>query len=115
MTETKNSDKNSPDFSIKYWEDGKHILIVAGDWDCFLRNEWLNPMINWLNLYKQEIKAGTPCEGSDRTNDLIYISTGGGLVIKTYRDVAFLNKDQREYFLQWLREHKDLLSIREVA
>jgi hypothetical protein len=36
-------------------------------------------------------------------------------VIKTYRDVAFLNKDQREYFLQWLREHKDLLSIREVA
>jgi hypothetical protein len=100
--------------TVRYWKDGKHILIEADNWDCFLRNECLNPMINWLNLHHQEIESGLSCNGSDRINGVIYISVDGGLMIKTNRDVVFLSKSQRKELTQWLRDHKTLLSIREV-
>jgi hypothetical protein len=101
--------------TVKYWEEGKAILIGAGDWDCFLRNESLNPMINWLNLYRQEIVSGTGCcNGSDRMNNVEYSSVNGNLMIKTDRDVVFLSKEQRGELIHWLRDHKDILSIREV-
>lgn len=101
------------DVKIRYWDDGS-ILVEASNWDCFLRNEALNPMINWLNLHRGDIESGEPCEWLDKVNDVIYLSVYGSLMIKTNRDVVFLSKEQREQFIVWLKEHKDLLSIREV-
>jgi len=104
----------SGELTIKYWEEGKHILIEASGWDCFLLNESINPMINWLNLNLQDIKNGKSCEGNDRLNDVVYISVNGNLMIKTDRGVVFLTKSQRITFMKWLLAHKDVLSIREI-
>jgi hypothetical protein len=99
------------EITVKRWKDG-HILIEASNWECFLRNEWINPMINWLNLNRQNIGSGVSCEGNDKTNDVVYISVNGNLMIRTGRDVVFLSKAQREELMQWLRDHKDVLSLK---
>jgi len=98
---------------IKRWKDGS-ILIEAGNWECFLHNEWINPMINWLNLNRQNIGSGSSCKGNDKINDVTYISVNSDLMIRTRHDVVFLSKSQREELVSWLREHKTQLSIREA-
>ena len=98
---------------IKYWEEGKHILIKADNWDCFLLNKHLNPLINWLNLHKQDFEAGSSCKGG--TEDVFYLSVNGTLMIKTNRDVVFLTKQMRKEFVDWLNEHRKILNIHEVS
>jgi len=104
------------DITMKYWSGKKPpILIEAGGFDCFLHNEALNPMINWLNLYHNDIKKkNMSCNGEDKLNGVVYISINGGLMIKTNRDVVFLTSDQRENLVAWLNDHRKLLEIREV-
>jgi hypothetical protein len=102
------------ELTVKYWKEGKHILIEADNWDCFLRNESINPMINWLNLNRENFGLGLSCKGNDKITGVEYISVNGNLMIRTDRDVVFLSKSQREELMQWLHDHKDVLSIREV-
>ena len=103
------------DIKVRYWEVEKPpVLIEADTWECFLSNESLNPMVNWLNLYRKDIAVGNACEGMDKINGVMYMSVKGMLMIKTNRDVVFLNNGQLEKFISWLNEHRKLLSIREV-
>lgn len=99
---------------FRYWEDGKQILIEADNWDCFLENRALNPMINWLNLHKDEIEQGKPCSWADKDNSIVYCSVAGHLTIKTNRDVVFLNSEQLKEFIEWLNKKGEVLNIREV-
>lgn len=99
---------------FRYWEDGGHILISSDNWDCFLHNTSLNPMINWLNLHRSDIESGTPCKGSDKTDDVIYLSTNGFLSIRTTRDFVLLNKEQLLEFIAWLNAHREILNICEA-
>ena len=103
------------DIKVRYWEGEKPpILVEADKWECFLSNESLNPMINWLNLYREDIAVGNACEGMDKINSVMYVSVKGILMIKTNRDVVFLNREQQEKLVAWLNEHRKLLSIREI-
>ena len=103
------------DIVVKYWKEGKHILVESGLWDCFLKNESLNPMINWINLHSGDIKEGKPCRGEDRINDVVYVSIYGNLMIRTDRDVVFLSKEHVDQFVHWLNEHRTVLNIKEVV
>lgn len=94
---------------FKYWENG-HILVG----DCFLRNEALNPMINWLNLHRSDIVDGYCCDGVDKINEVSYASAKGFLVIVTNRDIVMMGKKDVERFVAWLNEQRDVLNIREV-
>lgn len=94
---------------FKYWEGG-HILVG----DCFLRNECLNPMINWLNLHRAEILNGDACEWVDKINEVMYISVKGFLSIVTNRDMVLMTKEDVERFVAWLNEHHEVLNIRGV-
>ena len=101
--------------SVKYWKDGKHILVESEGWDCFIRNEALNPMINWINLHRNDIKNGKPCKYEDYINDIDYTSVGGNLMIRTHRDLVFLSKENFKQFAQWLNEHREILNIGEIV
>lgn len=92
-----------------YWENG-HILVG----DCFLHNESLNPMINWLNLHHMEIVNGDICEGVDKINEVTYASAKGFLVIVTNRDMVLLGKEDVGRFVAWLNDYREVLNIREV-
>ena len=103
------------DIKVRYWENGKHILVESEGWDCFMHNEALNPMINWINLHGEDFKDGKAFKGEDRINDVIYISVYGNLMIGTRRDVVFLTKKYFEQFVCWLNEHRNILNIREIV
>ena len=95
---------------FKYWEGG-HILVG----DCFLRNEVLNPMINWLNLHHTEITNGDVCECVDKINEVTYVSVMGAVSIVTNRDMVLMLKEDVERFVAWLNKHREVLNIREVC
>jgi hypothetical protein len=101
------------ELNIRYWKDGS-VLVESDGWDCFLHNEVLNPMINWLNLFHNDIESGKPCSGTDKLNGVMYLSVYGNLTIKTNRDVVFLNKDNRIKFMVWLNDNQKLVNTREV-
>ena len=98
---------------FKYWNKEGHILIQADNWDCFLHNSSLNPMINWLNLHHQDIESGKPVE-SATINGVQYLSVNGNLAIRTERDFVLLNTLQLIEFITWLNNHKKILNIRDV-
>ena len=98
------------DIEFKYWEGG-HILVG----DCFLRNEALNPMINWLNLHCSDIVDGYCCDGVDKINEVSYASAKGFMVIVTNRDIVMMEKKDVERFVAWLNEQREVLNIREIV
>jgi hypothetical protein len=107
--------KKKSDLVMKYWENGKHILISNKNFDMFLRNEWLNPMINWLNLHRYDMAGGEYCGGlEDKLNELDYSTVRGNLMIRNYRDLIFLSPEETKELKQWLNKHRELLGIREV-
>jgi hypothetical protein len=57
------------DIKVKYWKDGKHILVESEGWDSFMENKFLNPMINWLNLHYDDIKNGQITYYTDSSTD----------------------------------------------
>jgi hypothetical protein len=95
---------------FKYWKESGHILVG----DCFLRNESLNPMINWLNLHRVDIENGDTCEGLDKINEVTYVSMKGFVTIVTHRDMVILKKSDVDKFVSWLNEHRKVLKIHEV-
>ncbi len=105
-----NTENTMDEVEFKYWKDGGHILVG----ECFLCNESSNPLINWLNLYRDKIKRGDACEGKDKLNEVTYVSSNGFMMINTNRDFVVMNKKDVDEFVSWLNEHRKILNIHEV-
>ena len=104
----------SKEFDVKYWKDEGHILVNYDNSDCFILNEYLNPLVNWLNLNRQEIATKGCVYGGNTNRGILYVAVNGMLMIRTNRDVVFLGYDQTLLLIKWLNEHKEILKIHEV-
>lgn len=98
---------------IKYWEKSGDILVSTEEYDCFILNSKLNRMVNWLNLHQSDILKGNPIE-SDSSDGLQCLSVKGNLMLRTERDIVFINKELVPIFMKWLNDHRKILSIHEV-
>ena len=98
---------------FKYWSDGS-ILVEVNSSECFLRHSALPRMINWLNLFKEDILSKKHIASCDVMEEVTYTSLNGILAIYTDRDMIQMLPEQLQEFITWLNVHRDMLRIHEV-
>ena len=103
---------------LSFWEHGKHILIENENSDLFMRNEALNPLVNWLNLNKEEIEKDKGfARGIDKINEHKYILANGTLMIVNLNrcgDYVWMIHNDINELKQKLNGYREVLGIHEV-
>jgi len=83
--------------------------------DVFLNPQQIKYLVNWLNLYNEEIHNKQLCGNCEMNNEgLVVNSVNGITMIATHRDYGAFNNDQLSKIKKFINDHRNVVGCQEV-